>query len=71
MCGILFINGSNPESVLKEWAKSLNHRGPDRTGDYLKNNIGMAFTRLSINDPSLLGDQPYHHGDRVIVDSCV
>jgi len=35
---------------LKKMTFSINHRGPDDEGYYLKNNVGLGFRRLSIID---------------------
>ena len=37
---------------------SLDHRGPDSTGFYHKNNVSLGFKRLSTRDLSPAGDQP-------------
>ena len=65
MCGILVIYGDNPERELKRLIKKLNHRGPDSTGYFIDNKVGMAFCRLSINDTSALGMQPTVNDDYV------
>jgi asparagine synthase (glutamine-hydrolysing) len=68
MCGIagLFniVNNKPAEiSVLKRMAGSLNHRGPDGNGFFVKDNIGLAHTRLSIIDLSG-GSQPIFNEDK-------
>ncbi len=37
-------------NVLIKMRKSINHRGEDETGQYLKNNVGLSHTRLTIRD---------------------
>lgn len=66
MCGIAgIVQSSNrakkpiSESVLKEMANTLRHRGPDDEGIYCKKNIGLAHRRLSIIDITN-GHQPMH-----------
>jgi asparagine synthase (glutamine-hydrolysing) len=67
MCGItgiLRMNGSEKISVdtLKRMTAALHHRGPDESGIYLDDNVGLGHTRLSIIDLSS-GQQPMHNGD--------
>lgn len=66
MCGIAGFcnfnyNYSNNKdkwiTVLSNMRKSISHRGNDEFGDYLKNNIGLCHTRLSIVD-LVTGSQP-------------
>ena len=67
MCGIVGIVNFNNETVSKEiltkMTKTLEHRGPDKCGFYIYNNIGFGHTRLSILDLSRLGDQPMKSED--------
>ena len=72
MCGIAaFISSSNASQHI-DWLSttgfSLGHRGPDDTGYFYNSskNIGLAHTRLSIQDTSALGAQPYHSKDKSI-----
>lgn len=44
-------------TVLSNMRNSISHRGNDEFGDYLKNNIGLCHTRLSIVD-LVTGSQP-------------
>ena len=44
-------------NVLVDMRESLAHRGKDETGEYLKKNIGLSHTRLSIRD-LYNGNQP-------------
>jgi asparagine synthase (glutamine-hydrolysing) len=70
MCGIAGIlegtRHTTTELELKRMAGQLSHRGPDSTGVYLRNGIGLAHTRLSILDLSSAGAQPYVEGDRAL-----
>ena len=60
MCGIAGIisNKRNIANDLDLIAKDLFHRGPDNTSFFVKNNIGLLHTRLSIIDLSKNGNQP-------------
>ena len=70
MCGIAGICtlvGSkriSAESIIR-MAGALNHRGPDETGIYLDDSIGLGHTRLSIIDLSG-GSQPIHNEDETL-----
>jgi asparagine synthase (glutamine-hydrolysing) len=74
MCGIFGIvfkdSGREiPESLLKESALSMNHRGPDDEGIYISHNpitVGLAHRRLSIIDLSSAGHQPMSNEDETI-----
>jgi len=46
-------------------AGALNHRGPDETGIFLDDSIGLGHTRLSIIDLSG-GSQPIHNEDETL-----
>ena len=46
------------EDYLNKFNKILRHRGPNNSGTYIKNRIGLAQTRLSIIDLSNNGKQP-------------
>ena len=67
MCGICGTYGfSQPlvdEYVLKKMTNTLTHRGPDDTGLFLKGNVGLGHTRLSIIDLSTAGHQPMQSSD--------
>jgi asparagine synthase (glutamine-hydrolysing) len=63
MCGIAGIykyhspNTHSSEDNLRRMLSVIRHRGPDETGIYLGNNIGLGSVRLSIVDLST-GQQP-------------
>src|SRR5690348_1778255 len=64
MCGIAgryryypFPSQSNTESDVKKMLSLIRHRGPDETGIYLDENVGLGSVRLSIIDISS-GQQP-------------
>jgi len=69
MCGIAgIINFSAPEqkeSLLRQMAQSLHHRGPDAQGIFTNGPAGLGHTRLSIIDIAG-GDQPVHNEDESI-----
>ena len=63
MCGFFVVLSkkssiSNFQHKVKISTKLLHHRGPDSEGYFFKKNIGIGFTRLSIQDLSSLGNQP-------------
>jgi asparagine synthase (glutamine-hydrolysing) len=70
MCGIAgAFNYKNSHPVSGELIRKMNevlvHRGPDDEGFYYKDNIGLAFRRLSIIDLNT-GNQPIHNEDKTI-----
>jgi asparagine synthase (glutamine-hydrolysing) len=70
MCGIagaFHYKNSRPVSkeILKEMNAQIIHRGPDDEGFYYKDNIGLAFRRLSIID-LYTGNQPIHNEDKTV-----
>ncbi len=67
MCGIAgyfcFEGGDAPSfEVLGNMVSVLHHRGPDATGVYLDDRVGLGHARLSIVDLAG-GDQPIHNED--------
>ena len=65
MCGFVgFINKNNSYSYtncisdLEKMGKAIQHRGPDYSGSYIKDNIFLWHNRLSIQDLSKNGNQP-------------
>ena len=60
MCGLAGYLGEvqSPSDCLLEMAQAINHRGPDNTGFWSNNGIGLAHARLSIIDLSSAGHQP-------------
>jgi asparagine synthase (glutamine-hydrolysing) len=70
MCGItgiLNLSEPNPISVevIAKMAGQLNHRGPNESGLYIDDWIGIAQTRLSIIDLAG-GSQPIHNEDKTL-----
>lgn len=64
MCGILgafaFNDKRLSENVFNEALEYLNHRGPDYKNTYIKGNIALGHTRLSIIDLRSDANQPFH-----------
>ena len=62
MCGIVGLLNLNLEpvkkSVLFKMNNMLKHRGPDGSGYWIANNLGLAHSRLSIIDLSEKASQP-------------
>ena len=73
MCGIagfsLFNFNEGGEISLEAMHKAIHHRGPDASGVYIDEHIGLCHRRLSILDLSEAGNQPMYskEGDLVIV----
>jgi asparagine synthase (glutamine-hydrolysing) len=69
MCGIAgIINFNNREDMqptLTRMIGLMRHRGPDASGIYLNDQVGLAHARLSIIDLNG-GDQPIHNEDRSV-----
>lgn len=64
MCGIWILLKKNNE--LYKYIESINkikNRGPDSTNIYNDNNLIVAFHRLSINDISIIGNQPFYYSN--------
>ena len=64
MCGFCGFLDSSPskKDVLTPMMDALAHRGPDSGGQYIDNQIGMGFRRLSIVDVEE-GSQPLYNED--------
>jgi asparagine synthase (glutamine-hydrolysing) len=73
MCGIggfsLSLETSSSKDILTKILNKINHRGPDDKGIYedCNNKVGLAHTRLAIQDLSSLGHQPMLSKDGQIV----
>ncbi len=67
IAGIFHIDGPNGISVdaLKSMIGVLCHRGPDETGLYIDDQVGLGHARLSIIDLSS-GVQPIHNEDKTL-----
>lgn len=67
MCGVAgFISKNCNESTLFRMGDTLLHRGPDETGHYYKDNVGLILKRLSIIDLAN-GRQPAYNEDGNVV----
>lgn len=69
MCGHVFLyskKGNVDEALLSELTEKINHRGPDDTGLFVKDNVGFGFKRLSIIDLSH-GHQPFSKKESTII----
>jgi asparagine synthase (glutamine-hydrolysing) len=62
MCGIAgftrFFHSVGEHHTLEKMGQAIRHRGPDASGVYLNDNIGLCHQRLSIIDLSEAGNQP-------------
>lgn len=73
MCGIggfsLFSESSLTKTNLKKILNNILHRGPDDKGIYedIENSVGLAHSRLSIQDLSSSGHQPMVSDDQRLV----
>jgi len=63
MCGICGFNW-NDESLAREMASQMTHRGPDQEGVFCSEDMSLAHRRLSIIDLSENGRQPMFNEDR-------
>ncbi|HOJ19773.1 MAG TPA: asparagine synthase (glutamine-hydrolyzing), partial [Ignavibacteriaceae bacterium] len=65
IAGIMNLGHQKPISsdVLRSMVSNQQHRGPDETGAYIDDNIGLAHARLSIIDLKD-GTQPIYNGDK-------
>lgn len=70
MCGIAGIIGLDGTAVdraqLDRMTDALAHRGPDGSGLYVHQNVGLGHRRLSILDLSDAGAQPMHSDDGML-----
>ncbi|MBF0558172.1 MAG: asparagine synthase (glutamine-hydrolyzing) [Nitrospirae bacterium] len=74
MCGIAGVldiagQGRVDAELLERMAGTLIHRGPDDSGFFIRNNIGLGFRRLSIIDLGT-GNQPIYNEDHSITVVC-
>ncbi len=63
MCGITgFFTRNNPisEQDLRSMTDALAHRGPDASGYYTQDKVGLGHRRLSVIDLSTASDQPMY-----------
>src|SRR5215469_9272377 len=74
MCGLagyIDMLGSEraDEQVVRRMTEKLVHRGPDSSGFFVHDNVGLGFRRLSIVDVNG-GDQPLYNEDNSVVLLC-
>lgn len=74
MCGIAGIfdfKRKRPVSgkILESMTDKIIHRGPDDSGFFIHENVGLGFRRLSIIDLEF-GNQPFYSEDKSIVSIC-
>ena len=71
MCGIigyvLYHKSYSLGGCLDQGIHMLKHRGPDDKGQWIKENVGLGFRRLSIQDLSARGHQPMISEDKRFV----
>jgi len=65
MCGIAGYVGFDNQPLLKEMIRTLRHRGPDDTGFYVDQKVGLGNARLSIIDIEG-GHQPIQNEDGTV-----
>lgn len=65
MCGICGTAGFSDGTLLRKMCDVIHHRGPDDSGMFLENGIGLGHQRLSIIDVKS-GRQPIHNEDESI-----
>lgn len=67
IAGIINIGHNKPISseILRSMVSNQQHRGPDETGAYLDDTVGLAHARLSIIDLRD-GTQPIHNEDKTL-----
>lgn len=66
MCGICGIYGMDDRHLVKKMTKIMSHRGPDDSGYYFDEKIGLGHRRLSIIDLKT-GRQPIYNEDQSAV----
>jgi asparagine synthase (glutamine-hydrolysing) len=64
MCGIIGALGNFENSVKANSLDNITHRGPDSSGIYIKEDLFLGHTRLSIQDLSENGNQPMFSDDK-------
>jgi asparagine synthase (glutamine-hydrolysing) len=63
VCGIVGFSGAFAERDLREASDAIAHRGPDDSGVYVAEGVGLAHRRLSIIDLTPTGAQPMSSAD--------
>ena len=69
MCGLCGFTGevTNRETIIKNMAEKITHRGPDSNGFYNDDYLSMGFRRLSIIDVESSGNQPIYNENKTLV----
>lgn len=72
MCGIFSYVGKHnltekEINYSRYKTKELNHRGPDHYNEWFYKNIFLGIQRLSINDLTKNGNQPFTYKDKVLI----
>lgn len=74
MCGIVgFLDKKNKlsstqkQALIEGMVQAIDHRGRDDRGSYIKNNVAVGQTRLSIIDLSPNGAQPFFNQDKTVI----
>ena len=72
MCGISGIVNLDKKKIFPkgdlEYITSLvQHRGPDNSNIFISDNVGIGHTRLSIQDLSKKGNQPFSYLNQYII----
>lgn len=68
MCGIAgFVDPGKGMDVLRAMTDAVANRGPDDSGHYLEDGVGLGHRRLSIIDLSPLGHQPMRFESLIMV----
>ena len=64
ICGKIHFDSGKPvlQEEIRKMTELIHHRGPDDSGYYLKENVGLGFQRLSIIDLDT-GHQPLSNED--------
>ena len=67
MCGIVSTIGDYNDEVVNDMLQQIEHRGKDNRAIYINGNVHLGHNRLSINDVSELGNQPFVWNDYALV----
>jgi asparagine synthase (glutamine-hydrolysing) len=69
LCGVIGIFTDDREAMLplERMAAALLHRGPDGSGMWTENAVGLAHTRLAIIDRESRSAQPMHYASRYVL----
>jgi len=67
VCGIVSTIGDYNDEVVNDMLQQIDHRGKDNRAIYMNGNVTLGHNRLSINDVSELGNQPFVWNDYALV----